>query len=422
MEKIRQCQPPPCFRFSFLPQRGLLFILLLVICVYSYSVAQDDSITQRKAQLQTLQQQLKDTQAKYKNIAGKEENLLQELELLEQVLHQKHQQLQLHQEQLAAYQEELKELERNLGQLEQEHRAEKAVLAKRLRAIYKMGDLGYLIPLFNMSSYAEFQQQITYLHVISEHDIELIQTAKKAIQTIQAQERKVQERRQNVLDAQEAITTQQKDIQAQQQEKTQLLRKIRQDKQQYAQAIDRLEASARRLDELLEAESSKPPPTPTPDLRDAPTVKNPSNSHDVVRHYDSKYFRSNKGDLLWPVEGKIMTPYGRIKRHGTTTFYKGVDIQAAKGTPFYSVFKGTVRYADWFEGRGNLIILDHGGNYHTIYAHADELNVKAGDVVKTRQMLGRVGDTDSIKGAHLYFEVRANGRPEDPQRWLAKLR
>ncbi len=84
--------------------------------------------------------------------------------------------------------------------------------------------------------------------------------------------------------------------------------------------------------------------------------------------------------------------------------------------------KWKVKYADWFKGYGNLIILDHGGNYYTLYAHADQIQVNAGDQVDTRQVLGKVGDTDSVKGSHLYFEVRANGKPEDPQRWLAKLR
>lgn len=78
-------------------------------------------------------------------------------------------------------------------------------------------------------------------------------------------------------------------------------------------------------------------------------------------------------------------------------------------------------YAGWFDGYGNLVVVDHGGDFYTLYAHADELLVKVGDVVETRQILGKVGDTDSIKGALLHFEVRASGKPQNPQLWLAKV-
>lgn len=406
---------------TYIKRRSLVLFLIFVSIGLSESVAQEEEFEKNQAHLQTIQQQLQEKQAAHRNIVSKEQNLMTELYDLERLLEENQRQLRKYQEDLTKNEDEFKTIRRNLEQLQNSYNKKKTTLAKRLRAIYKMGDLGYLNPLFAISSYTDIQQQIKYLQIISESDLELINTVEKDMQTIHDQKKMVQQHKQKIEQDQKEIKKQQAQITTQQQQKEQLLPQIQKDKKLLAEAMRRLEASARRLDKLLLSEPEKTPQKTKPEER-APTITFPKNPQKVVQAYNDRYFRANKGELLWPVEGKIITPYGRINIGGTTTLYKGVDIQAQKGTPFYSVFKGTVRYADWFEGRGNLIILDHGGNYYTIYAHADELIVKPGEVVDTRQILGKVGDTDSIKGSHLYFEVRANGKPEDPRRWLAKVR
>ena len=83
-----------------------------------------------------------------------------------------------------------------------------------------------------------------------------------------------------------------------------------------------------------------------------------------------------------------------------------------------AVYAGHVVYTGWFKGYGNLIILDHGHEYYTLYAHVAEILVKEGDDVRQSQRIGTVGDTGSLAGARLYFEVRYQGKPQDPEHWL----
>jgi len=85
-----------------------------------------------------------------------------------------------------------------------------------------------------------------------------------------------------------------------------------------------------------------------------------------------------------------------------------------------AVYGGTVLYRGWLKGYGNLIILDHGTGYYTLYAHASELLVAEGDRVKAGQGIARVGETGSLAGPRLYFEIRYQGRPEDPEQWLRR--
>lgn len=410
-------------RTTYLKKTGCALLLIVAVTGVSVIGAQEENAEEKRARLQTIQQQLKEQDAHYKRIEREEQNVAVELHKIEQILKKYQQQLQEYKQTFAKNERELKAIQSNLAQLQKNYNIKKATLAKRLRAIYKMGDLGYLTPLLAMSFHSDVQQQIKYLQIISERDVELINTAEKDMQAILEQKNALEKRKQQAERARKEIKEKQAQINLQRQQKDALLQRIQNNKRQVALVIERLEASSRKLEELLKKLeiAQKRPPRKSSQQESVKSITFPANTQKVVQSY-GRHFRANKGKLVWPVEGKIITKFGQIRFDNTYTHYNGVDIQAQKGTPFYSVFKGTVKYADWFEGQGNLIIVDHGGNYYTVYAHADELAVKSGDIVEARQILGKVGDTDSIKGSLLYFEVRANGTPQDPQRWLAKVR
>ena len=127
-----------------------------------------------------------------------------------------------------------------------------------------------------------------------------------------------------------------------------------------------------------------------------------------------------RGRLGWPAEGRVVEEYGtRVNpRFGTKTFRNGIDIDAGEGANIHAVFPGHVLYTGWFRGYGNLIIVDHGSEYYTLYAHVADIKVAEGDDVKQGQVIGTVGDTGSLQGPRLYFEVRYQGKPQDPAQWL----
>jgi len=129
-----------------------------------------------------------------------------------------------------------------------------------------------------------------------------------------------------------------------------------------------------------------------------------------------------RGRLPWPTEGRIVAGFGRQvhPRFGTETVRHGVDIEAEEGAIIRAVHSGAVLYRGWLRGYGNLIILDHGQGYYTLYAHASEVVVEEGERVKVGQGIARVGETGSVDGPRLYFEVRYQGRAEDPQVWLRR--
>jgi len=130
-------------------------------------------------------------------------------------------------------------------------------------------------------------------------------------------------------------------------------------------------------------------------------------------------FAEQKGQLLWPVDGKIVAKFGhRRNREGLR--WNGVTINAASGVPVLAVYSGKVVFADWLRGFGLLLILDHGSGYMSLYGHNQSLYKSVGDEVVQGEEIASVGMSGGLVKPALYFEIRHNGRPEDPQKWCRK--
>lgn len=130
-------------------------------------------------------------------------------------------------------------------------------------------------------------------------------------------------------------------------------------------------------------------------------------------------FASLKGKLAWPVQGKIAGDYGQPRGAGSVK-WNGVLLEAAAGTPVRAVYHGRVAFADWLQGLGLLVIVDHGGGYMSLYGHNEALLKESGDWVQPGEALAQVGDTGGQARAGLYFEIRHNGEPVNPHPWIAR--
>jgi murein hydrolase activator len=127
-----------------------------------------------------------------------------------------------------------------------------------------------------------------------------------------------------------------------------------------------------------------------------------------------------RGHLDWPVRGDVLSDFGYEvhPKYGTRVKQNGIDIAAAEGTPIRAVAPGVAVYVDWLPGYGRTVILDHGSGYYTLYAHASSVSVARGAKVKEGQVIAAVGDTDSVKGTCLHFEVRQGEKALNPREWL----
>lgn len=131
-------------------------------------------------------------------------------------------------------------------------------------------------------------------------------------------------------------------------------------------------------------------------------------------------FGSQRGRLSLPTSGDIVGRFGRHKHpeFNSYTVSNGISIAAPAGSDIRSVYEGKVLFADYFKGYGNMIIIDHGGGFFSLYAHASRISKRVGAQVNRNEVVATVGDVDSPRGPMLYFEIRYQGRPVDPSPWF----
>jgi septal ring factor EnvC (AmiA/AmiB activator) len=128
----------------------------------------------------------------------------------------------------------------------------------------------------------------------------------------------------------------------------------------------------------------------------------------------------SKGRVPWPVQGVLRLGFGRQidPEFGTATLRNGIEVAALEGSPVRAVAPGRVLFAGWFRGYGQVVIVDHGRGHMTVSGYLEELDVRADQYVAADQVIGGVGETGSLSGPGLYFEVRKGGKPVDPEEWL----
>ncbi|MEJ2165778.1 MAG: peptidoglycan DD-metalloendopeptidase family protein [Desulfobacterales bacterium] len=282
--------------------------------------------------------------------------------------------------------------------------ANEEYVAKRLVAMYKMNWLGTIDLLASADSMQEFIQRKAALRYILAHDEKI----RAEMVENRAELEKVLDRLETHKIQKSARADEYKKQMRQMAEERSLRQKllsdIRDQKALELAAINALSQAADELDAKIYS------------LR-AEIV-----NEDQDEIAPQSTFSAHKGLLIMPVNGTIISSFGPYKnqKYNVTNFRSGIDIKADKGEPIRSVFKGKVLYCDWFKGYGNMIIVDHGHNYYTVYAHLEETFKSKGDEVDAGEVIATVGDTGSLEGARLHFEVRHHGKPVDPLTWLKK--
>ena len=286
--------------------------------------------------------------------------------------------------------------------LKQKIKTNEQYVASRMVALYKLNWLGKFHILASAESLHESLQRKTAIERILTYDQKVI----KALVDNQSSLKKVHSQLESHRDAKRQRAAEyQKQIERmanERAERTVLLARVRKEKSAQLLAIDSLTEAARNLDRKIDNLSTQL----------TATAPNESSGREPFQAY--------KGLLKTPVKGNIISLFGKFKntRFNTLNFRSGIEIQTERGEPIQAVYGGKILYADWFKGYGNMIIIDHGDNYYTVYGHIEETFKTAGDVVEAGEVMATAGDTGSINGPKLYFEIRHHGKPLDPMQWL----
>ncbi len=398
-----------------IPLTGLIFLAGAMLVLSTKATAANDialnqqqdhqaQIDKYKERQKNLQLEINKGRQEVKAFSRQESDTIDRLNRIEQSLNKS-------KKRAAELAQEIKSIDEKISvaltaseKLKQRIQTNEKYVAQRLVAVYKMNRLGKFHLLASAGSMHEFIQRKAALEHILAYDArirrELVQDQadlKEVLVNLKAHKSRKKTRAAE-YEAQNKLMSRERSA------RKRLLADIRSQKALELAAIDALSQAADDLDGKIKSLNSH---------REAVGAE---------KNIPQLAFSAYKGLLIRPVKGKIISLFGPYKnqKYNITNFRSGIDIKADKGEPIRSVFQGKVLYSNWFKGYGNMIIIDHGNNYYTIYAHLEETFKSKGDVVETREVIATVGDTGSMEGAKLYFEVRHHGKPLNPLVWLKK--
>jgi septal ring factor EnvC (AmiA/AmiB activator) len=276
--------------------------------------------------------------------------------------------------------------------------------SRRLVAFYKLNWLGRMHVLASAESMYEFFQRERAMEQILAYDENILKNLAENKSSLEKLLGGLNSQKMAKLSLEADLKEQIRIMSQQKAKRSELLEDIRNKKSLEMAAIESLKESAKTLDQTIKSLSLE------------------SNRTKQVENIPPQPFILLKGLLQMPVKGRIIFLFGPYKdtKFNVLSFRSGIDIQADRGEPVHSVSRGQVLYSSWFKGYGNMIIIDHGDNYYTVYANVEELFKTKGDKVETGEVIATVGDTGSRIGPKLYFEVRYHGKPVDPLQWIKK--
>lgn len=362
------------------------------------------TVDRLREEADALQLNLREQETDLERIERRREDILTALDRTNQML-QRHQRLS------ASLDAELEELDQKIestrtamDDMARRIRTLEIYLSRRLVVLYKISRMGTLHVLAPADSLAEVIKRKTALERILDHD-------ERTRQTMAAQYADLQDLQGQMIRHQEdkrvrfaEFERQAAAVLRERSRREALLGRIRDQQEVQRAAIEALKEAARELEREIQT-LGRPPEVSAP--------RRPAASPSLA---------ASKGLLIFPVNGRIQNYYGpyRLPRLNIQAFRNGVDIAAERGEPVRSVHAGTVLYARWFRAYGNIVVIDHGDHYYTVYAHLEDVfksvdnRVEAGDVIAT------VGDSGAMDATGLYFEIRHYNRPLDPLEWLKR--
>ena len=370
----------------------------VVVVILSIYTASPGFAAKPQDEYREIQKRMKEQKKKLDRAKKKESSVLTDLDRINR-------ELNIVESRLRKYKSELKNTEFSIAKIEAEISENKKTIDKykdwikrKLRVMHKQGQAPDMVMLFLSSDdISQLMRSGKALKQITVYENKVLHILKKNLEELHERERKLTELRAKLMKQRANVRAEEETLAKNKKEKEMLLVSVKREKSSYSKMLRELKSSSERILKVIrEAEK-----------RDTFTAKG---------------FSKLKGKLPWPLEGRIAVPYGSQKdpRFNTPIFRSGAYIQPKEDTLAKAVFRGKVVFAEWFKGYGQLVIINHGEGYHTLYGSLSEIFTNVGDIIKVNQVIGRVGDSGVLNTPSLYFELRYKGKPLDPLQWLKR--
>ncbi len=299
--------------------------------------------------------------------------------------------------QIDARKTELAELRETRRQHQRQLGTETEYLAEQVYAAFTLGRQESVKMLFSQRDPERLQRNLVYYQYFSNARVALIDKVQGNIDRLIETENRIEETRRKLEADQAELDARKEGLAADRKQRKAIIASLDRQLEQQGGKLSRLEQEARQLQQLIDSIQE---------------VLDEAQEDDISR----AAFAELKGRLAWPVKGKVRRLFGRTKPYSDLR-WQGIVIEAPSGREVRAVSHGRVAFSDWLRGLGNLIIIDHGNSYLSLYGHNESLYKSAGEWVEAGEVIGTIGNSGGQQQSGLYFEIRKNGKPQNPTRW-----
>jgi murein DD-endopeptidase MepM/ murein hydrolase activator NlpD len=368
---------------------ALFIVLLMAFVSVSTAPVYAKTTDDLKGELKQAKEDAKDAKQEYQEKKTKEAELNSRIKGLEATIKQTEADLANLQKEIDTNNKKVSKVKLRIAKLETEVGDQQSNLNVRLRNMYLAGDMSIIEVLLGSENIVDFLSNLDMVKRIHELDVKTLNELNSKLAEVEQKKAELVEIKNMLKDHKGA--------------------------QQLKKAS--LASDKKQLDAAL-AEAHKATVAAWEDFEDTEAASNAIAKELANRQSTTTY---GGGKMGWPVNGRITSEFGnRIhpithKRHT----HKGIDIAVPMGTPVHAASAGEVIFAGWNnQGYGNLVLIDHGSNIVTAYAHNSSITCSVGQKVKRGDVIAKVGSTGASTGPHCHFEVRVSGVPQNPRGWL----
>jgi murein DD-endopeptidase MepM/ murein hydrolase activator NlpD len=359
----------------------------------------EKELANQQKRLDTMEREIKKNDAKLKDAKKKEEKAINDISKLSNQLAEAEQRLNVTELKRQQVTNKLTETALKIQEMETRIERAKKLLKERVVAVYKYGGAAEFSLLMSASGTQDALSTSYLLTKIAEQDKALITNLTVEKAALDKAKAELEKQRKDLDSRNKELERQKATIKKTTSDRNKMLQQARNDKAMFlAEQEELLKASKElksKVNDLLAQKKRQGKGGNTP-----------------------LYYKGGK--FAWPLRGKINSPYGsRIHPvFKTKATHTGIDIDGKRGDAVRAAADGEVLYTGWLRGYGQVVILDHGGDLTTVYAHLSGIDTVENAKVKTGDKIGRVGSTGVATGDHLHFEVRVNGNTVDPMKYL----
>ena len=284
--------------------------------------------------------------------------------------------------------------------------------SKRIVNTYKKGRLSDLEKLLDSRSWEQAVYRAKYLEIISNYDKSLSSEIKLNIYELNNQKKVLQSELIDIKNIDKEKISRKKWLEQRRKIRGKQLDNLKRNRQEMIVAMKERKKAAGEMERIITSLERER----------AIRIAELERRRKEIEMVASKPFNELKGNLPWPIEGKVISQFGTFRNPNLKTVIEntGIDISAQIGVDVKSIYDGIVTTVTYIRGYGNTVIIDHGDGFYSVYTHVMDIEVDENSYVDALDVIARVGDSGSLDGAKLHFEIWANREKVNPELWLKK--